>query len=278
VSQRRGLSRIVRTAGAVVAGMLVVAGCGSAASKTAPPKPPAPTTTTTVESAETRLWVEAAANGVKNSPDMKASASDAECLGRALVETLTVPRLQAAGVTTSNLADPNADLPPSLVASLSRPTMIALGTALQACGDGFLAAYLAQSVAQDAGSWYALDAPTRACVNRWFSTPDHHALLASMVLNGQPKTAEASQLVDLIVTCLDVAALIAPSMQTTFSPTESACIDRLARADQAFRFALAAGITDSGNSGTTHAETLFGVRILKCLSPAHVLQIAQAND
>jgi hypothetical protein len=34
----------------------------------------------------------------------------------------------------------------------------------------------------------------------------------------------------------------------------------------------------SGNSDATHAEELFGVSIMTCLSPEHVLHIAETNN
>jgi len=263
---------------AVLVAVLVVGSCGGGSSKAAkasstPTTTASPVTTTTVESAETSAWVAAAAAGVGGS-DLKVSASDAECLGRALVETVTVGKLKAAGVTMAALRDPNADLPPGLAASLSPATKLALGAALQACAGGVFGTLLVQGFAQSNDPHYQLDAGSRACVRQRFSTPEGDALVSDAALNVNPTQADASKIADVIVTCLDVATLLMPEFHVTFTSTERTCINQVARSGTALREAFASGIT---NSGSTNAATRFGADIIKCLTPEHLAQIANAN-
>jgi hypothetical protein len=258
---------------AIAAGAVVAAGCGGSSMPGATSK----TTSTTVESVETRAWVAAAARGVQSSFNEKLSAADAECLGRALVDTVRVDRLKAAGVTTKSLEDPNADLPAVLNASLPIADKQALGAAVEACGDGIYGRLLAEGMADGVRSGYKLDAGSRACVNQWSSSPDHQVLIGTSVLTPKPTPAEAAQVADLIVTCLDVATLIAPSMHTTFSGAETACVNQLARTSPDLRTAFASEIAGSANSTTRHQEELFGASIVKCLTPQHLLQLGKAN-
>jgi hypothetical protein len=263
---------------AALVAVLVVCSCGGGSSKTAKASSTTTTTassgtTTTVESAETSAWVAAAAAGVGGS-DLKVSASDAECLGRALVETVTVGKLKAAGVTMAALRDPNTDLPPGLAASLSPATKLALGAALQACAGGVFGALLVQAFAQSNDPHYQLDAASRACVNRWFATPEGHALASAAALNVDPTKADASQIADVIVTCLDVATLLMPEFHVTFTSTERTCINQVARSGTALRDAFASSIT---NSGSNTAANRFGADIIKCLTPEHLAQIANAS-
>jgi len=262
------------TTAAISAGALLVGGCGGSGSKAAAPTT---TTSTTVESAETRAWVAAAVQGVENSPDMKVSTADAECLGRALVETVTVERLKSAGVTKENLADPNADLPPRLGTSLAAADRKALGAALQACGGGIFGSLIAAGLAEGIGNGYQLDSAAKTCVDRWFSSADRQMLIASSVLDTNLTASDASQFADLIVTCLDVASLIEPSMHIAFDSTERACVNQLARTSPQLRAALQLEMTGSADGSTTHLEELFGASIVKCLTPEHLLQLGKAN-
>jgi hypothetical protein len=253
---------------------LVIAGCGEGSNfKGAAPS----ATSTTVESAETRAWVAAAARGVANSPGLEVSAPDAECLGRALVENVTVERLKAAGVTKEALADPNKDLPASVGATLPSAKKRALGAALQACGAGLFGRAIAEGLAHEVGKGYTLDAASRRCVDQWFSSPDRQTMLGSIVLN-TPTEADGAQLADLVVTCLDVATLMSPAMHTTFDPNERACINRVARTSRELRSALQSEISGSANSSTTHLEEIFGASIVRCLTPQHLLQLGKANQ
>jgi hypothetical protein len=258
---------------AIAVGALLVAGCGGTDLKGAPPS----ATATTVESAETRAWVAAAARGVANSPDMKISASDAECLGRALVENVTVERLKAAGVTKQALEDPNEDLPASVGASLRPADRRRLGAALQACGAGLFGTQVAEGLTQEVGNGYTLDASARECVDQWFSSPDRQMMIASLVLNDRPTASDATQLADLVVTCLDVATLISPGMHTTFDSNERECINRVARTSRELRSALQSEIGGTTNSSTKRLEAIFGGSIVKCLTPEHLSQLGNRN-
>jgi hypothetical protein len=258
---------------AIALGALLVAGCGGSDLKGRAPS----ATPTTVESAETHAWAEAAARGVASSPDIKVSNSDAECLGRALVDNVTVERLKAAGVTKAALEDPNKNLPASVGRSLPSTQKRALGAALQACGGGLFGRAMAEGLAQEVGHGYTLDAEARKCVDQWFSSPDRQTLLASLALNA-PTTTEGAQLADLMVTCLDVATLLSPGMHTTFDSNERECINRVARTSRELRSALEAEISGNANSSTKHLEEIFGASIVKCLTPQHLLQLGKANQ
>jgi hypothetical protein len=231
-----------------------------------------------VESAETRAWVAAAEAGVEGGTELKVSRADAQCLARALVETVTVARLKAAGVTLAELSDTNKDLPPRLARSLSPATKLALGRALQACGGGFFGTTLAEGFAHEKGSRYRMDAAARGCVNRWFLSSDRVRIVAEAVLNEDPTKADSVQIADLIATCLDVAALLAPSFHFAFADTERACINQAARTSVTLRNALAGEISESSRSATTNAESLFGASVVKCLTPEHLLQMSEANN
>ena len=257
---------------AIAVGALVVAGCGGSDLKGAAPS----ATPTTVESAETRAWVAAAARGVAKSQDIEVSTSDAECLGRALVENVTVERLKAAGVTREALEDPNQNLPARVGASLPAAKKRALGAALQACGAGLFGRAMAEGLAHEVGNGSTLDAGARKCVDQWFSSPDRQMLLASFALNA-PTNTEAAQLADLMVTCLDVATLISPGMHTTFDSNERECINQVARTSRELRSALESEISGHANSSTTHLEEIFGASIVKCLTPQHLVQLGKAN-
>jgi hypothetical protein len=262
-----------RASVALALGALLVAGCGGSDFKDAATS----ATATTVESPETQAWVAAAARGVESSPDMKMSASVAECLARALVESVTVERLKSAGVTKEDLEDPNADLPARLGASLPSANKRQLGAALQACGSGIFGRQIAEGIAHEVGNGYTLDAAARKCVDQWFTSPDRQPLLASLVLNEGPTPTDAAQLADLVVTCLDVATLISPAMHTRFDANERDCINRMARASRELRTAMQAEIGGTRNSSTTHLEEIFGATIVKCLTPQHLLQLGKQN-
>jgi len=258
--------------------VFVVAGCGSGSSNTA-----RTTSTTgvqgstTTDSPATAAWVDAAATGVERAPGLHVSATDAHCLGRALVDTVTVGKLEAAGVTAAALADPNRDLPPSLGTSLDPATKTALGAAIQGCGGGVFGALVAQGFAQGINNSYKPDAATRACAQQWFSSPARQSIVGDAVLNVNPTAADASQIADLIVDCFNVAALFAPQFHVTFTSAETSCINATARTSTQFHSALVSEITGKTDSATTTAEELFGASIMKCLTPEHILQISKAN-
>ena len=104
-----GVPKMLRP-GAVALAVVLAAACGGTSfEKTSPST--AATTTTTVESAETKAWVAAAIQGLMVDPSEPLSRVDATCLSRALVHTVTVARFKAAGTTTEDLSDPNRELP-----------------------------------------------------------------------------------------------------------------------------------------------------------------------
>jgi hypothetical protein len=192
-----------------------------------------------------------------------------------LVETVTVAKLKAAGVTMAALRDPNGNLPPRLAASLSPSNQLALGTAIQACAGGLFGTLLAQGFARSTGNGSRIDAASRACVNTWFAASNHDAIVAKAVLNVDPTKADSAQIGDLIVTCLDVAALLQPAFHMTFTTGERACINQVARSSSVFRSDFASSIAGSSPSATTNEA--MGATIVKCLTPAHILQIAHAK-
>jgi hypothetical protein len=96
-------------------------------------------------------------------------------------------------------------------------------------------------------------------------------LLADLILHGDLSADDDHALADLTLECFDFAALIAPSMHVTLLASERLCINDAARNDLELRDALAAEIR--GDKTVTDALAGFGVRIVRCLTPAHIAEL-----
>ncbi len=232
--------------------------------------------TTTTESAETRTWVAAAEHGVLSDPQRPRSftASDAACLSHALVDTITVARLKAAGATLSDLSDPNKNLPPKLASLLPSSNQLALAAEIQACsgfskvfGDAF-----AQQFVQQVNKNYRPRPQQKECIATWFRSPPSRAMVARIVLSVKTTKKDDQDVAGLFMDCIGLAPLIEPSMHITLSNAEMTCINMLGRRTPAVRTALAQAIqTDTPLSGTSLMTV--GVGLVSCLTPAHLIQI-----
>jgi len=151
-----------------------------------------------------------------------------------------------------------------------------MGAAMQSRGGGELGALLADSFARSFGNGYKLTAAGRDCAKRWILSPDRRELIGSAAVNAKPSAAEATQLANLFVTCLDVSQALAPEFHLKFTAAESACIDDLARRKTDFRDSIAAEISGNPAAGSVSGHR-FGVAVLKCLSAEHLLQVGNAN-
>jgi hypothetical protein len=272
---RLGLPKLLRP---VVIGMSVVlvAACGGTSFKSSAPT--ASTTTTTVESAETKAWVAAAIQGLMSDPSTPLARGDAACLSRALVDTVTVARLEAGGVTISDLSDPNANFPSGLTAGVPTDVQLRLGEAIQACRFGrLIGGAFTDGIAQSIRGDYRVSAKENECVVRWFDAKAQRQLVADIILRPEPSAANSRSLVRLVLQCLDFAAMIEPSLGLTLSATERACVNAEARTDEQLKSALADEIRGTGTDARASYE-LFGARVVKCLTPEHILQIGKAKN
>lgn len=230
-------------------------------------------TTTTVASAEARAWVTAATTGLLSDPQRPKDLTPekARCLAHALVDTITVARLTAAGTTLTDLSDPNKNLPPGVAASTPGSVKVALGAALQACDVGrLLGATFAQGLAEGIQGGYRPDAKGTRCVELWFDAPAQRAVLANLVLHADLSMDEDQQLGGLMIDCLDFAQMMAPSMHLTLSTAERVCINAQARNDPELRSALAAKM-HGGTANDVFAG--FGLRVVPCLTRAHIAEL-----
>jgi hypothetical protein len=252
---------------------LALSGCSSGGSGKSAPT--VPKTTTTVESAETRQWGEAAARGVLAGDDThQLKIADGQCLGHALVDTLTVARLKAAGTTLTDLSDPNYDIPKSLAQSLSLATKSELGGALQACHFGQL---LAPTIAESMTSQAKVTPTTQElnCIVDGFDAPARRLLVGEIILGngGQPSASEADGLATILSPCVDWAAVIAPHVPFKFAPSETSCIDAKFKNDPDVRNLLADGI--AGIHPAQNLDVLLGARMIKCLTDEHLVELAK---
>jgi len=247
------------------------AGCGSST------KAVSAKTTTTVESAETRQWVAAASQGMMSSSDNapNMTSADATCMAHAIVDTITVAKLKAAGATLAGLRDPNGNPPASLSRSLPVNTKLALGSALQACGLGRLVGpALASGIADSSAKGFKLSPHSVTCVSDAFGNPSYRLFIAELTLSGSHMNATAStDFADLVIGCLDWAAIFSAQAKFPFSASESACINRSVRNDATFKNALASEI--AGKQSSTSDAALAGP-LLACLTPAHLAQLGKS--
>jgi len=269
IAMRRGT--VVVVFGLITA---IAAGCGSSVKPRS-----APTTTTTVESAETRQWVAAASQGLMGGSDqLPMTPSDATCMARAIVETITVAKLKAAGVTLADLRDPNSNPPASLSRSLPLATKLALGRTLQACGIGRLVGpALASGIADATAKGFKLAPPSVTCVSDAFDSSTYRLLDADLVLDSgsnHPSAADSAELANLFTGCLDWSAIYSTAVKIPFAATESACINRVVRNDPAFKSRLAAAIAGQTSSGSA---ALLGAPLLTCLTPEHLAQLGKST-
>jgi hypothetical protein len=251
----------------------VLAGCGSSGSNTK-------ATTTTTESPETQQWIAAAREGLLSDSEKPPNMTpvDATCLARALVGTITVAKLEAAGITLAELRDSNSDLGASL-SSLPAATKLAVGDALQGCGVGRLIGPLfAKSIAGELrqGKGYTLSPSSNDCVSHEFDNRSNRSLIAEMFLSSNDSDISANgstALAKILSKCLDWAAIFDSGIQGSFSHAESSCIDRVVPNDPAFTAALASEIKGKKDP---NSDRLFGAPLLACLSPAHLEQIGRS--
>ncbi len=263
---------------AVVA--LLAAGCGTSSRYSTAPgatsarstTSPAPTT-----AADAQAWIDAATTGLTSDPDRPAGLTDARarCMAHALVDVVTVARLRGAGTTLIDLSDPARDLPVRVAAITPTTVKLQLGAAMQRCGVGeLLGGATVRAIAHSIGGGYQADAASVRCAVAWMNAPARRELIADAVLHGSTSASSSTdegQFAGLFLDCLDFAAVIGMSVHVTFDAGERACINGIARQDAELRSALAAAIEGHGKADDVF--TGFGVRIVGCLTPAHLRQM-----
>ena len=258
---------------------LVLAACGNSGhnstSNTTAPK----ATTSTTEPAQNDAWIDAATRGVEASSQAKSvTPAQARCFARALIDSVTVARLKAAGVTMADLADPKRDLPAGFSESVPTAAKVDFGAALQRCGFArVIGPELAQSVASSQSSPFRMDARTQACVVDAFGAPAHRLLSADLLLSPSPSASDASDLAQLLLGCVDFSQIIQPNLPFVLAPSEAACINGKARTDPNLRKVVAGSILGSGASDNSDADKLLSATLITCLTPDHVLQLGNSG-
>lgn len=269
------MSRVVkRLASLVLVSSLLaalLAACSSSSHNNTEPK----STTSTTEPAENAAWIAAAAKGVLSSSQAKSiTPAQANCFAKALIDSVTVARMKAAGVTQADLSDPKRDLPAGFSASLPANVKTDFGAALQSCGFAHvIGPALAASIASDQSSTFKLDARAQACVVDGFGAPAHRVLVADLLLSPSPSDSDASDFAGLLLGCIDFAQLVQSNVSFKLSAQESTCINGKARTDQTLRQEMAASIVGKGGTSNSNAEQLLGASLISCLTPEHILQL-----
>ncbi|HET9728423.1 MAG TPA: hypothetical protein VFR41_03330 [Acidimicrobiia bacterium] len=239
----------------------------------------APRSTTTTPQSEHDQWIAAATDGVLagNSSDFSANASQAACLGHALIDTVGVAKLKAAGVTLETLRDPNVETPPELARMLTTDEKTALGRAIQACGVGALfGEAFATKITDGFDSGYRLDSDAEGCLAAGFSAPARALTIADLVLHSTPSGSDATALASVLVDCLNWGRIFGAQLKLALSAGEMACINSKARSDVSFTTALAGEVTGDATAIAKLRE--FGVSITLCLTTEHLAAIAKANQ
>jgi len=254
---------------------ILVAACGSSSHFNTAPT----TTTSTTEPAENEAWIAAAAQGVLSSAQAKSITPEkARCFAKALIDSVTVARMKAAGVTQADLSDPKRDLPAGFSTSLPTSVKTDFGAALQRCGFAqVIGPALAASIAADQSSTFKLDARAQACVVDGFSAPAHRVLIADLLLAPSPSDSDASDFAGLLLGCIDFSQLVQSNVSFKLSAQESACINNKARTDQALRQAMAASIVGKSPPANSNASQLLGASLISCLTPEHLVQLGQKS-
>ena len=181
-------------------------------------------------------------------------------------------------MTTRDLRDPNADLPSGLTAAVPPDVQLRLGGAIQACRFGrLIGSVFTEGIAQSISRSYRVSVAENDCVAEWFDADAQRQLVADIILRPEPSAADSRSLVGLVLECLDFAAMMEPSMGLTLSAAERECVNAEARTDEQLESALANEIRGTGtNNGAGYA--LFGARVVKCLTPEHILQFGKAKN
>jgi hypothetical protein len=232
--------------------------------------------TTTTFSAQDRKWMAAARDGLLDDPDKPAGVTTADgmCLAKALIAVVTVARLKSAGVTINDLRAAN-ELPESLYRSLPDATKLTLGAAAQKCRMGHMVGpEFARSIQRGIDPAKANPAAGR-CMSDALDSVPHRRLAAGMMLLDSPGAREAPELTDIILTCVDWAALFGAELKLTLVDKERVCINRTTRGDFGFRQSLIAQLSGNGNGNTGAAR--LGQRIIPCLTPQHFAQVAKPS-
>jgi hypothetical protein len=150
-----------------------------------------------------------------------------------------------------------------------------LGAAAQKCRMGHMVGPdFARSIQQDIDP-AKVNPAAGNCMSDALDSVSHRRLAAAMMLLDSPGAREAPELTDIMLTCVDWAALFGAELRLALVDKERVCINRTTRGDSGFRQSLIAQL--SGNSkGNTGAARL-GQRIIPCLTPQHFAQIANRS-
>jgi len=242
----------------------LLAACSSSSNNSTAPT----TTTSTTEPAENEAWIAAAAQGVKSSSQAKSiTPEQARCFAKALIDTVTVARMKAAGVTQADLSDPKRDLPAGFSASLPANVKTDFGAALQRCG---FAKVVVQAIAPGQSSGSQLDAHAQACVGDALGAPAHRVLITDILLAPSASATDKADLAGVILDCGGFASLFESNVSFKLSADESACINRKVAAQGPVRQAAIASI---GGTATSDAGKLLSTSLVSCLTPEHILQL-----
>jgi hypothetical protein len=266
------------TVASVVVAAMIAGACGSTTHYGGSGTPTTGSATTAVgQPTDPAQWVAAAREGFLADPSKPTglTAATATCMARAFVSNIGVARLIAAGVTLADARDPKSNLPSSLGQSLPAANKIALGGALQRCGVPLLLgpAFVA-GFAEGAGHGYKPSAATSTCMASSLGARSERLLLGEMVVSGgedKPNATVAQGLAGIMARCIDWSALFGASVNTTFTPAETKCINLQVRLP-AYVNRLAAQIAGTAKSGT---EAELGAPLVACLSLARLAQIGK---
>src|SRR5262245_24206583 len=266
---RRSARRLI----ALVVSCALVGACGGSSFRTA-----SSSATTTTLSAEDQRWVTAAREGLLTDPEKpsEVTPADGTCVAEATISVVTVARLQAAGVTIGDLRNAN-ELPNDLYGSLSDETRHALGAAVQRCGIGrMLAPDLVRGV--QPGAPLSETKGLQKCLADALMSPKYQVLVAAMMLLSSPGAREASETSEILVACIDWAALLQGELKFKLSAAERVCINRRAHTDAAFKRVLVPAISGADEKKTDKQRlgSRLGQLAISCLTPEHFMRLANS--
>ena len=273
----------------LAAAVLGVAGCGGTSYNKAANGSTATTTgggtspnsaspTTASSNPDAQAMIDAAAKGVQSSDSGANISSDtAHCFGAALVNTLGVDRLKAAGVTAASLGDSSQDLPAELAQSTPNDVRLQLGAALQGCGFGeVIGPAFAKGFVQNAGtSSVKIDSTAQSCLSSGFDSSGSRAMIADLVLGQKPSSGDADVLAGLMLQCINLTPIFAAQFGFPLAASEQSCIDAKDKSNPTIRKVIAAEIAGTSGSVSSSDQNALGAAFITCLTPAHIAQLGQ---
>jgi len=234
--------------------------------------------TTASSNPDAQAMIDAAAKGVQSSDSGANISSDtAHCFGAALVNTLGVDRLKAAGVTAASLGDSSENLPAEVAKNTPSDVREQLGAALQACGFGeVIGPAFAKGFVENAGtSSVKIDSAAQQCLSSGFDSSDSRLMIADLVLGQKPSSTDAGVLAGLMLQCINLTPIFAAQFGFPLTASEQSCIDAKDKSNPTIRKVIAAEIAGTSGSVSSSDQTALGTAFITCLTPAHIAQLGQ---